>query len=593
MSSNAQAARSARQPGEQRPGRPQERWVVCRSCPVEHGEWRRGSDHRLRALGYVRDCPKAAARKRSDARTRRRASLVADSGSTYLVGEVIPGEPENVYVKCGICGRWHKEVRVHEAALKRRRGYCPDCLPWALLALPSVSYLRPGPARSAAYAKIRRVRAAIEDDAAAAARGELLPAMPFWTLARHFIAEHPEAAPQTESRSMTSTHLRHLALYFEGKPIGRIDRKAVDGFVAWFKDSPSGRLTARPGTFAESYAGRIVGTLRRVLLFAEARGWIKDSPLRERERLYPRVRFRSDRIMTADEDARLLAACGDDLELRAAFLYMADTGAPLLSSLGLWWSGVDFDRGTVEGPGGAVPMTSRLAAALRQLSERAGDHEAPVFSRSQDHLYQTWERLRVDAGVLNLTPTDVRRTLAWRMHRAGRHVEQIKAALGCGTLDTAAALLVVNRETAESEAASPRFQQLLAEQFNAPAAAAHSNGHHPAPVILDSTGRKVLDVMGAIINIWERERRPGLTEEENLARVTQKKIALELDSTDTDGSKLSKKLSRYGVNKAFTGERGWFPALVRAVVERHQGGQAPAAITLDVLQRAGRASAVA
>jgi hypothetical protein len=221
----------------------------------------------------------------------------------------------------------------------------------------------------------------------------------------------------------------------------------------------------------------MVGDLKRMLSFAKENGWIAENPFPRGKRLYPRVRFKTNRLMTLDEDERLQAACGDDLELRTSFLYMADTGIAYRSVLELLWSEVDFDHGNITAASGIVEMTPRLASALRGLWESAGgSSEGRVFSRTSDHLYQAWYRVRDVAGVRGLTPTDIRRTYVWRMYQAGKRIEHIATALGYG-LDTAHAYLDVDPEAAESERNSVRFQQFMHQQFVTPMQPQNGNEH--------------------------------------------------------------------------------------------------------------------
>lgn len=459
MSRAVKAADALPQPGDRKPEDQRWSWAVCLSC--NRGRWVFRSKE-LREAGFYRDCNKCAARKRAEQRILKGSNLEVPTGAIYHLGELVPGEPDKRYVTCPICNERHKESAASKKELKRRRGICTNCLPWTLLALKPEHYARRSSERDALYAKIWRIRKALEAGVAQPPRGQLLPSMPFWTLVKNFIKEFPDAAPRANKSK--SAHVRYLTLFFEDKPIGEISLKDAEEFRGAMRNE-----TSRWGEpHSESTVGRMVGTLKRIFSFAKEHGWVAHSPFPRGVRLYPRVRYKTNRIMTYDEDERLQVACGDDLDLKTSFIYMADTGTAQSAILNLCWTGVDFEGGTVKVPCGSVKMTPRLAAALRQLWESSGCcAEGPVFSRRRDQLYQSWEKVRGVAGAQRLTPTDIRRTCAWRMYEAQWRESQIAAALCC-TLETVGALLVVDSETAESEINSPRFQKFIREQFGAP-----------------------------------------------------------------------------------------------------------------------------
>lgn len=503
MSKTVEAVEAVWTPGDRKPDDSRQRWVVCPLCPAgDCGRWLFG-DFRLKAAGYKRACNRHAARERGDRRIQEGSDLEVLSGAIYHLGEVVPGEPDKRYVTCPICNERHKESAASKKELKRRRGICASCLPWGLLELKPEHYARRSSERSKKYAKIERILRALRADVTQIPRGQLMPTMPFWTLVKCFMEEFPDAAPQ--SNKSKSTHVRYLTLFFEDRPIGEIGPEAVGEFRrAMLSD------TSRWGEpHSESTVGRMVGTLQRMFSFAKEYGWVKQSLFPRGVRLYPRVRFKTNRIMTLNEDEKLLAACGDDLELRASFIYMADTGIALRTVLGLRWSGVDFEKGVVAGAGGPVEMTPRLASALHRLRESSGGRsEGAVFSRKSDHLYQAWERARDAAGARGVTPIDIRRTCVWRMYQAGRRIEQIAASLGYG-LDTASAYLIVDRETAESEIKSPRFQQFLHDQFGAPAQTQNGNGQKKGdeskagrpPKFTDVEAFRAIDALGSRLSV--------------------------------------------------------------------------------------------
>lgn len=176
---------------------------------------------------------------------------------------------------------------------------------------------------------------------------------------------------------------------------------------------------------------RELEVLRAVLLYAERHGWISRSPFGAGP---PLIRKSAEpsraRVPTADEEARLLAACGPPREhLRALILAARDTGLRRSALLDLTWGAIDWDlrmlrvppaRSRQKARPGVIGLTARLAAELRARWE-AADRPGPAvkifggiaaFKRS----WRTACRL---AGVTGLRFHDLRHGFATDLLEAG------------------------------------------------------------------------------------------------------------------------------------------------------------------------------
>ena len=96
---------------------------------------------------------------------------------------------------------------------------------------------------------------------------------------------------------------------------------------------------------------RELGILRRILNVALREGWITKSPFNAGESLIsPASERRRERILTLDEERRLLSACASSSlkELRSLVICLLDTGARLSEILKhRRWNSVSFESRTI------------------------------------------------------------------------------------------------------------------------------------------------------------------------------------------------------------------------------------------------------
>lgn len=173
-----------------------------------------------------------------------------------------------------------------------------------------------------------------------------------------------------------------------------------------------------------------LSTLRHVLYVAVDEGWISTNPMaairggRTRDPLIrPSEENHRTRVLTRDEELRLLAACtGKRAHLRSILIVALDTGMRSGEIRKMKWRDVEMDRGAILIPvanaksrrARVVPITKRVRAELEALAATGMAPESQVFG-SHD-----WKRAfssaRREAGIgADFTFHSTRHTAATRL----------------------------------------------------------------------------------------------------------------------------------------------------------------------------------
>jgi integrase len=472
MSKAAKAVETKPNPGDRNPDNPKEVWALCTSessCPwFPDGRWVEAHKPRvLEAAGYRQRCVICSQRARwqrpgEPHPARITENITYPSGSIALLKERTPDQIKRKVSDflCGICSARHEASM--SAGPNETAAFCSECLPWSHITLRAGQWRVKSAERDAVYANIKRVRKALERVRRELREGGSLPAngkMPFWTFTERWAEQYQQANKRSAWDSCVA-HYRHLVLYFEGKPIGRIGAGDVDGLKRHLLRQPGLR-----GLRSEATVGRTLETLRRMLGYAVRQGWLKASPFTDAA-LVPRyVKLKSDRIVRVEEEDRLHAACvGEFTSLLEALIYLADTGAYDSQRLELTWTDVRFDDERIKSGGGLIEMTPRLSRAMRALWERAGQPTTGVVWSERRALRKLPQLCEV-AGVERFQVGAFKRTFAWRMGVAGKDSWHIADMLGLRDPGFIRAYLDSNSEDARQELASQRFKAFIDEQL--------------------------------------------------------------------------------------------------------------------------------
>jgi integrase len=228
-------------------------------------------------------------------------------------------------------------------------------------------------------------------------------------------------------RSLRSAdlHFRTAMAHFGSRALREIRHSDLRTFRLHRLQTPT-RL-GRTRTLAT--VNREMAMARRMFRVARKEGWITRDPFEEGDSLISLARERErERILTRDEEERLLAACSHDSRRRLRPLIIAalDTGCRQGELLKLAWSDIDFDRGlltirafnTKTMRERTVGITPRLRTELIVLRPGKPEPDTRVFGMTDKAWFtaeRAWTTARRIAGLLDVRFHDLRHTAASRL----------------------------------------------------------------------------------------------------------------------------------------------------------------------------------
>jgi integrase len=223
-------------------------------------------------------------------------------------------------------------------------------------------------------------------------------------------------------------------------------RQITAGSIERFRQARLATKTHHGKERSIANVNRTLATLRTMLRFAVAEGWIERSPF---EMSHTPMISQSDevkrlRILSRDEESRLLSACGPDSprsHLRALVICALDTGMRRGEMMSLEWMDVSLDRrvitvratNTKTLQARVVPVADRLAVALSELPR--SDESLLVFGDLGDCKRSFRTACRI-AGISGLRFHDLRATFATRLISAGMQVAEVAKITGHTNLQT-------------------------------------------------------------------------------------------------------------------------------------------------------------
>lgn len=216
---------------------------------------------------------------------------------------------------------------------------------------------------------------------------------------------------------------------------------------------------------------RELQVLRRVLNVALSNGWIKQNPFDMGDALItPGDERKRERILTRDEEDRLLAACtGRRVHLRPILICALDTGMRKGEILKLVPADLDFENlvinvrafNTKTMRERQVAMSRRLARELRQIVARLPvDADVPVFG-IKDDFKKAFYAARLAVGLTGVRFHDLRHTYATRLVARHLPLSEVGRALGHTQANTTFRYVNADVETARRATA-------LIDEFNEP-----------------------------------------------------------------------------------------------------------------------------
>jgi integrase len=210
---------------------------------------------------------------------------------------------------------------------------------------------------------------------------------------------------------------------------------------------------------------RELDKLRRMFSIALREGWLRQNPFAAGESLISIAdEQRRERIITREEERRLLAACVGPHRtyLKPIVLCAIDTGMRRGEILSLRWRDVDLEHGLINIQAfntktmreRQVSLTARLASELETLwAESAKDQFRRVFGIS-DNVKRSFESARAAAGLPDVRFHDLRHTHATRLVGAHIPLSEVGRVLGHTQVATTYRYVNANVETAKRASAA-------------------------------------------------------------------------------------------------------------------------------------------
>jgi integrase len=266
--------------------------------------------------------------------------------------------------------------------------------------------------------------------------------------------------------------LKNLCAYFGKQRIQSITHADIESYR-------SVRLQTKTIYGAErtiTGVNRELALLRVILNFARRQGWIVRNPFEMGESLISLAdENRRDRLLTAEEEMRLLAVCdGPRAHIRALIIAAVDTAMRKGELLKLKWSDMDFDRDLIRvrktttktWEGRTIGITSRLRAELQRLWEQGTGNIDELMFGLKDNFKRSFATACRLAAIENLHFHDLRHTSTTRMIQSGMEPMEVMKITGHRQMSTFLRYLNVDHRTARraAEALNNFYDKTAAEE---------------------------------------------------------------------------------------------------------------------------------
>lgn len=267
-------------------------------------------------------------------------------------------------------------------------------------------------------------------------------------LADHYTEHYVQPAEYREGRKVAGLRSHRSVRGYVSTIRERLGRKRLRGITygnlrgfrnALLSDTLPQKLHGQDRRRSIANVNRILATLRRMLSIAQREGWITQNPFAAGEPLITLAdEKRRERILTRDEEQRLLAACSgaERAHLRPLLICALDTGMRQGEMLKLQWKDVDLDARmitiqathTKTQTARQVPITERLRRELVRLATGA-DPDARVFGIT-DNVKRSFTAARRAAKLPDLRFHDLRHTAATRLAQGHMPLFEVGRILG-------------------------------------------------------------------------------------------------------------------------------------------------------------------
>lgn len=252
--------------------------------------------------------------------------------------------------------------------------------------------------------------------------------------------------------------LTHFRNYFGNKKL----REITYGDIYTYRNERFKSRTIYKKPPKLSTMNRELAVLRRIFNIALYEGWIVKNPFNCGESLIQTSTERRERILTVEEEIKLLNACNHPQRkhLKPLLIALLDTGARKGEMLKLKWSDVDLSGriiniralNTKTLKSRKVALTQRLYNELSIIWESSNkDKEALVFGITNNVRKSFSSVCKIaglkEGGLDGLTLHSLRHTAATRLVRGQLPIQMVGRILGHTQINTTYRYLTANDET--------------------------------------------------------------------------------------------------------------------------------------------------
>ncbi len=273
------------------------------------------------------------------------------------------------------------------------------------------------------------------------------------------------------SHQSMKVFLKALVEHFGAKRIKNITHSDLEKF----KLERLKTTTVRGSERSITSVNRELQLMRAVLNFAKRNGWIANNPFEQGESLISQAQEnRRDRVLSREEEMRLLAACnGRRAHLRSILICALDTGMRRGEILQLRWKDVNIEEGIITIRATttktmrprSVPMSTRLREELKRMREKAPDDtEFLVFGIDSD-VKHGFTSACEEAGIEDFHFHDCRHTATTRLAQSGLSPLEVMRITGHSQLTTLTRYFnQTNEQLKKAAAALDAFNSMGIEQ---------------------------------------------------------------------------------------------------------------------------------
>lgn len=247
-----------------------------------------------------------------------------------------------------------------------------------------------------------------------------------------------------DSLATPNAYLKTLVAHFGKYQLRHINRQRIQEFKLIRATTPTKHGKQR----SVRSLNMELELLRTILNYCVANGWLGKTPftgskLTGHKLIEKAKENRRDRIMTDDEEQRLLAVCNNErAHLRGLIILAVDTGMRRGELIKLEWGHVDFSARMLRLPGRitktkkprTIALTRRSYDELSLLHASCPEGQASVFG-IRDNFKRSWTTAKRMAGVAGLNFHDLRHSFITRANESGLSRDVVTKASGHSTLD--------------------------------------------------------------------------------------------------------------------------------------------------------------